>query len=135
MERVSKTFTSDLPQLTAMRAFVRETCGRAWGPDGDKALALLELALDEAAANVILHAYQGQGGLPVELTVEVGPERACVGLFHEGAGFDPQSAPPPVFDASHETGYGMYLIRQAVDEVEYCCDDRGRHGIRLVKKR
>ncbi|MCI0455969.1 MAG: ATP-binding protein [Gemmataceae bacterium] len=150
MERVSKEFASDLPQLAAIRAFVRQECVRAWcrgvsaettpptadeAQKGEEALARLELALGEAAANIILHAYRGQGGRPIEVRVEAAPEQVCVWLFHEGEGFDPQSAPPPVFDGSHETGFGLYLIRQCVDEVEYCRDERGRHGVRLLKKR
>jgi anti-sigma regulatory factor (Ser/Thr protein kinase) len=135
MERVSKEFASDLAQLGAMRAFVREECVSAWGPEGEEALARLELALGEAAANIVLHAYRGQGGRPIEVSVEACPEQVCVWLFHEGEGFDPQAAPPPVFDGSHESGFGLYLIRQCVDEVEYCRDERGRHGVRLLKKR
>jgi hypothetical protein len=29
----------------------------------------------------------------------------------------------------------LYLIQQAVDELVFFDDERGRHGIRLVKKR
>ncbi len=59
MEGVTREFASDLLQLPAMRAFVREVCNRAWGPGGEEAPARLELALDEAAANIMLHAYRG----------------------------------------------------------------------------
>jgi anti-sigma B factor antagonist len=42
---------------------------------------------------------------------------------------------PPAFDGSRQGGFGVYLIKQTVDEVHYFCDARGRCGVRLVKKR
>ncbi len=56
-------------------------------------------------------------------------------LWHGGRGFDPQAAPPPVFDGSRESGFGLYLIQQSVDDVQYFREEHGRHGVRLIKKR
>jgi anti-sigma regulatory factor (Ser/Thr protein kinase) len=89
--------------------------------------------VSEAAANVILHAYRRQPGRPIELTVEADPDRASVCLCHEGEGFDPESVPAPVFDQGRESGFGLHVIRQSVDEVQYFVDERGRRGVRLVK--
>ncbi len=136
MERVTREFASDVRELTAMRALVRDACRRAWGPDvGAEALAQLELALAEAAANIILHAYAGEAGQPIELAVEAGADSVCVALYHHGRDFDPDKVAPPVFDGSREGGFGVYLIRESVDAVDYFRDDRGRCGIRLVKNR
>ena len=136
MERAARDFSSDLSQLAAMREFVREVCQRAWGPGaGAEALDGLQLAVSEAAANAILHAYHGEGGRPIELAVEAHPDRASVCLYHEGESFDPASAPPPVFGQGRESGFGLYVIKQSVDEVRYLVDERGRPGICLVKNR
>jgi anti-sigma regulatory factor (Ser/Thr protein kinase) len=136
MEQVTQQFQSDLRQLGAVRALIRDVCGRAWGVGTEEEqIAQLELAVDEAAANVILHAYRGEAGLPVEVVVTGEPEQVCVLLFHQGEPFDPSVVAPPAFDGSRESGFGLYLIRQAVDELMFFQDERGRHGIRLVKKR
>jgi anti-sigma regulatory factor (Ser/Thr protein kinase) len=136
MEQDTREFSSELRQLAAVRALVRDVCRRAWGESIDEDwLAQLELAVDEAAANVVLHAYQGKAGLPVEVVVAADADRVSVTLFHQGEPFDPNAVAPPAFDGSRESGFGLYLIRQAVDDLVFFDDERGRHGIRLVKKR
>ena len=136
MVQMRQEFMSDLRLLAEMRAFVREGCRRAWGVEGDHdALHQLDLAVTEAATNIIRHAYRGEPGRPIEMVFESDGDRVCVGLFHEGEEFDPEEAPPPAFDGSREGGFGLYLIQQAVDEVRYFRDERGRNGLYLIKKR
>jgi serine/threonine-protein kinase RsbW len=118
-----------------MRAFLRDACGRAWGEGDGEAIALLELAAHEAATNVIRHAYQGEGGRPIELVIDVNDEQACVTILHRGRDFDPDAVRPPDFDGSREGGFGLYLIMQSVDDVSFCRDEDGRCGVRLVKAR
>jgi anti-sigma regulatory factor (Ser/Thr protein kinase) len=67
--------------------------------------------------------------------VEADAEQVSVTLCHAGKPFDPEAAAPPVFDGSREDGFGLYLIRQSVDEVRYGQDDKGRCLIHLVQKR
>jgi anti-sigma regulatory factor (Ser/Thr protein kinase) len=136
MEQRTQEFPSELRHLAAVRALVREVCRHAWGDTIDEEwLVKLELAVDEAASNVVLHAYEGQTGLPIEVAVAADADQVCVTLFHQGKPFDPDAVAPPAFDGSRESGFGLYLIRQAVDELAFFQDERGRHGIRLVKKR
>jgi anti-sigma regulatory factor (Ser/Thr protein kinase) len=136
MGRVSREFSSELRQLPEMRAFLRECCRDLWHLPADQAaIAQIELALDEAATNIILHAYEGEKGRPVEVMIEAGEDRISVTLYHCGRDFDPECVEPPVFDGSRESGFGLYLIQESVDEVHYFHDDCGRCGICLVKKR
>jgi serine/threonine-protein kinase RsbW len=136
MVQMKQDFTSDLRQLGEMRAFVREGCRRAWGLSGDHdTLHQLDLAVTEAATNIIRHAYRGELGRPIELAFDAGERELCIGLYHQGEEFDPSQAEPPSFDGSREGGFGLYLIRQAVDDVRYFRDERGRCGLQLIKKR
>jgi anti-sigma regulatory factor (Ser/Thr protein kinase) len=136
VEQLRRQYRSDLQQLPDMRAFVREACQQVWqGPADTEPINRLELAVDEAATNVILHSYQGQTDQRIELIVEVDAEQASVTLLHCGRAFDPQAVPPPVFDGSRESGFGLYLIRQSVDDVQYFRHEDGRNGVRLIKKR
>jgi anti-sigma regulatory factor (Ser/Thr protein kinase) len=136
MERATRAFSSDLAQLAEIRAFVRGVCARAWGaPPGDEALCELDLAVSEAASNIIRHAYRGQTGQPIELVVDAGADSARISMYHRGQDFDPTKAAPPVFDGTREGGFGLYLITQSVDEVVYARDGSGRCETRLVKNR
>lgn len=137
MESLRREYTSDVRQIGEMRDFVRDSCRRAWGDnaENEEGLGLLILALDEAAANIILHAYEKQAGQPIEMIVEIDAAEVGVSLHHRGRDFDPTTARPPDFDGSRECGFGLYLIQQSVDEVRYFHDEQGRCAIRLVKKR
>jgi anti-sigma regulatory factor (Ser/Thr protein kinase) len=136
MEHVTREFPSELRQVGAVRTLVHDTCRRAWGADApEEALMRLQLAVSEAVANVILHGYEGKGDQPFEVVIAAGPHDIHVSLFHQGKAFDPSEVRPPSFDGSREGGFGVYLIRQAVDEVTYFQDERGRQGMRMVKKR
>lgn len=120
MVQIKQQYSSDLCQLPGMRALVRDVCRRNWGEqDHEEALAQLELAFQEAACNIIAHAYQGDPGQPIELVIEADDEQACVTLYHYGLDFDPGSVAAPSFDGSREGGFGIYLIHQSVDEVRY----------------
>jgi serine/threonine-protein kinase RsbW len=135
MEPLTHSFTSDARQLANIRKFLRDACLGAWGSEAGEAIAALELALDEAVANIILHAYEGEPGRPIELLIETGPEQVSVSVFHEGKGFDPTAVPPPVFDGSRQGGFGLYLMKQTVEEVTFLAGPDDRHGVRLVKRR
>ena len=50
---------------------------------------LLAQALSEAAANVILHSYQGEAGRSIELIVDTDADRISLSLYHQGRDFEP----------------------------------------------
>jgi anti-sigma B factor antagonist len=81
------------------------------------------------------HAYQGEAGRPIHVVVDATPDQVCVWLYHYGRDFDPSSVKPPVLDGSQLGGYGVYLIKQSVDDVHYFRDADGRCGVRLFKRR
>jgi len=135
MVQVRQRYTSNLQHLSQMRGLILQVCRDIWCPVADaQALHQLELAVQEAATNIIRHAYRGQPDQPIQLILEADPEQICVGLHYQGPPFDPTSVPPPVFDGSRQGGFGVYLIGQLVDEVSYSHEE-GRSGVRLVKKR
>lgn len=136
MEAHRRAYTSELHHLAAMRAQVRQACARAWGDSLEEleAIDLLALALNEAVSNIIRHSYRNEAGRPIEVAVEVDEAGATVKIAHEGAEFDPNRTLPPSFDGSRTGGFGVYLIGQAVDEVDYARDG-GQCVIRLLKRR
>jgi serine/threonine-protein kinase RsbW len=136
MVESTRTFPSDLAQLAPMREFVDAACRRAWAVDADDdTLSQLQVAMQEAATNIIRHAYDGKPGEPIQLTVAADERMARVVLSHFGREFDPKSVPEPSFDGSRFGGFGIYLIERLVDEVAYTHDNDGCNGVLLVKNR
>lgn len=135
MGQVTQKYSSDFNQLGQMRMLVRQACREAWlVGDDDEILDQIELALQEAATNVIRHAYEGALDRPIQVVVDADPRQVRISLFHEGRPFDPAMAEPPAFDGSRLGGWGLYLIEQLMDEVSYSFES-GRNEVRLVKNR
>jgi phosphoserine phosphatase RsbU/P len=126
---------SDLKELSRARAFIREFCARLDQPPGEDTVNQLELAVTEAASNVMRHAYGGRSDRRIQLDAEAYEDRIVLRLHHLGQSFDPEAVRPPSFDGSREGGFGMFIISQSMDEVRYHRDERGRHCISMVKKR
>lgn len=135
MVQLRESYTSDLRQLSHMRGLIVRSCRNIWGNDVEpQVINELELAVQEAATNIIRHAYQGEPGHPIHMQLYVDPEQVQIALDYIGPAFNPESVPPPVFDGTRMGGFGVYLIRQLVDDVVYTHDD-GRCRISLMKKR
>jgi serine/threonine-protein kinase RsbW len=127
---------SDLREVRQLRAFVRRFCEALRDPVPERALIdALELAVSEAASNIIQHAYQGRPDQSIHLEAEALADAVVVRLRHLGAGFDPAAVEPPALDGTRESGFGTYIISRSVDQVGYYRDQRGRHCVSLVKNR
>ena len=136
LARAELELRSDLAELRRARAFVRAVCSALPGtPLAADRVAELELAVNEAASNIMKHAYHGRTDQRIHLEAETFPDQVVIRLHHIGDPCDPSSVPPPALDGSQESGFGLYLITQSVDDVRYYCDARGRNCIALVKSR
>jgi len=127
---------SDLAHLRRVRAFVREVCHLL--PDNvlaDPEIAGLELAVNEAASNIMKHAYHGRRDQRIQLDGDAYADRIAIRLHHLGDPFELTTVPPPALDGSRESGFGIYLMTNSVTEVKFSRDDRGQHCIALVQNR
>ena len=128
--------TSSVKALAPLRAFVRTFCQKLpVSVLDEESLCQLELAVTEAASNIMRHAYQGRTDQRIRVIVEAFPERIVLRLWHCGTTFDPRAVPPPAFDGSREHGFGVYIMTRCVDEVRYVRDAQGENGICLVQRR
>ena len=136
LARAELEISSDLNELARARAFVREVCRTLPGPAlEEESVSQLELAITEAASNVMRHAYRGRPEQLIQLDAEVFADRIVLRLHHLGETFDPGAVKTPAFDGTQDGGFGMYIIAQSVDDVQYYRDERGRNCISLVKNR
>ena len=133
---------SDLGELATLWEFIRGFGRRLaeadpqspWLAQEDR-LFHLELAANEAASNIIKHAYEGQSDRKIEVVAEAYEDQISLHLYHEGTPFDPEAVSPPSFDGSREGGFGVFIIQQSVDEVNYTRDEQGRNCISLLLRR
>ena len=124
---------SDLKELSRAREFVRTFCRHLPSPVNEDSVGALELAVTEVCSNIIKHAYHGRADQWIHLEAEAFPGSVSIRLHHLGDSFDPSTVSPPALDGSQESGFGIYLITQSVDEVRYYRDERGRNCVALVK--
>jgi sigma-B regulation protein RsbU (phosphoserine phosphatase) len=123
-------------ELRRARGFVEGFCRALPGrPLGEDAVTSLVLAADEAACNIMKHAYQGRDDQRIDILAEAFRDRVAIRLRYQGAPFDPSTIPPPSFDGSRECGFGVFMIASSVDAVRYYRDDLRRSCIRLEKRR
>jgi anti-sigma regulatory factor (Ser/Thr protein kinase) len=127
------TMTSEAQQLARTRSWL-------WTQLVGQALPLEEcssvlVAVGEICNNVIKHAYSGEPGRPIAITLSVFPDRFVVDVEDEGAPYDPRNYAPPDLDAVPERGVGLFLVQHSVDEVAFdVARARGRRWT-LVKYR
>ena len=134
LARAEIEIRSALTDLSRAREFVRTFCHHLPGsPLDEESVAELELAVNEAASNIMKHAYHGRADQWIHLEAEAFPGQVLIQLHHLGDPCDPSAVPPPAFDGSRESGFGIYLITKSVDDVRYYRDERGRNCIALVK--
>lgn len=127
---------SSLSELAKARQFVREfCCHNAQASLDDAEICQLELAVHEAAVNIIRHSYENLTGERILIEALRSGDRFIVCLNHWGKSFDPDSVHPPSFDGEAETGFGLFIIKSFVDQVSYIRNELGKSTVCLVKRR
>jgi anti-sigma regulatory factor (Ser/Thr protein kinase) len=130
---VSIRIPSDPKQLYLMRRLVQEV-SHAHGFTEEEVKRIV-LAMDEACANVIRHAYAGD---PTgTIVIEAGPLED--GVFFEvtdrGRKVDPETIKPRSLDEVQPGGLGTHFIRAVMDEVSYDTTSGPGTRLRMVKRR
>lgn len=91
------------------------------------------LASFEAATNILRHAkpYFSDATIACRLSQRAG--EFSVELIYPGAQFAPPADPKPDFSGNSEGGFGLYIIQNCVDRIEYASPLPGVSSIRLTK--
>lgn len=109
------TIPSRLECIDGARRWVAERV-RAAGL-GDDPVGEIELALTEALANVIEHAYAGDTAQRIVVGVEACDDRLLVRVRDWGTVADSGAFASRDLDDPGEGGYGVYLMEQLMDDV------------------
>ncbi len=102
----------------------------------NKALYAIELALDEACANIIDHGYEGEGKGSIDIGLSLEDSLFVIKVEDKGQAFDPETIPPPdltsPLEIRSERGLGVYTMRKLMDRVDFSrCE--GKNCLLLVK--
>jgi serine/threonine-protein kinase RsbW len=129
------TLPANLDALAQISLFITDAASGA-GLD-ERATWQMQLAVDEAATNIIQHAYDGDVPGEISLTWRSGDERFIVELRDQGRGFNPNDIPQPDLLSPLEEreigGLGIYLMTRLMDEVHFDFDPRDGNLVTMVK--
>lgn len=132
--RYRGNFLCDLDHLEKIRKFLYKFLEVKLGKDTPAEFTdALVLATNEAVTNIFNHAYQGQSGNPLEVELSVSASSVKVNLIHEGSAFAGRSTQREEIDIRQDSGFGLFIMEQAVDRVEYLRLDDTRNAIVLEK--
>ncbi len=114
-------FAAKFENLDEIREFVGEIARK--GGFSDKDVYNIQLATDEAASNIIEHAYQNKPGGVLDLSCGVKGDVITIILTDHGKSFDPSGVPAPDLHADLSDrkigGLGIFLMRKLMDEIYY----------------
>lgn len=85
----------------------------------------LKSAVTEAATNAILHGSPEGPRNHVRVSFHMDQRELIIEVADQGGGFDPAAIPIPVAAELRENGYGLHIMRQSMDRVEFFRNEAG----------
>ncbi len=140
METVDKKFTLQVPSSTENLALIREFVSSAAKQAGfdEKEVGRLELAVDEACANVIEHAYGQDVSKEVIVRARLDENEFSIDIEDTGKGFDPASVNQEeleqLINKRKTGGLGMRLMKTLMDEVRYEIEPGKKNALHMSKR-
>ncbi|MFQ5708355.1 MAG: SpoIIE family protein phosphatase [bacterium] len=103
----------------------------------DKLINAFKLAIDEAATNIIRHAYREKEGL-ITIRAIVKKKSLTIALIDQGTFFDPKRVKDPDLKRyvaiGKKGGLGIFIMRKLMDEIDYRKTEEGNE-LRVTKYR
>jgi len=117
----SRVFHARVEELPQILAFVTSQIKNSSCPESFR--MKLEIVIEEAIVNIIMHAYENRQGM-VEISYECEPsDKITVTLKDQGIFFNPVLAYHPVENLTLEErkigGLGIPFMMEIMDKVEY----------------
>ena len=122
--------------LDEIRDFVAQVARD--GGFSDKGIYSIQLVADEAATNIIEHAYQGVTDGQIEITCEMRGADLVITMRDHGKYFDFTKVKKPDLKADLSErqigGLGIFLMRKLMDEVNYRSSGSG-NLLTMIKRK
>jgi len=133
----SVRFAAKFDYLDEIREFVGGIA--RGGGFSDKDVYNIQLATDEAASNIIEHAYENQPEGVLELSCGMRGDVIIIILIDHGESFDPSEIPLPDLKADLSDrkigGLGIFLMRKLMDEVHYEPKSDKSNVLTMIKRK
>jgi serine/threonine-protein kinase RsbW len=131
------TFPARFVFLDEIREFVADVARE--GGFTEKEIYSLQLAADEAASNIIEHAYAGVSNADLDVSCDMHGDTLTITMRDNGKPFDPSKVKKPDLKADLSDrqigGLGVYLMRKLMDEVHYKSNSRTGNLLTMTKRR
>jgi serine/threonine-protein kinase RsbW len=135
--RIKISIESQLVNLPILRKAIRGLC--SFVIQDEQVFQDIDLCLNEALSNVIYHAYRNEPGHEIEIIITLHPKEFVFQIIDLGLKNPQENVPSALnpdlnnLDSLQESGRGLFLIHQLMDEVVYKSEkDR---NILLLRKR
>jgi serine/threonine-protein kinase RsbW len=129
-------FPARFEYLNEIREYVGQMAATAGFTDKD--IYSIQLASDEAASNIIEHAYAGLADSSFEVNCSFERNRLIITFLDHGKSFDITKISKPDLKADLSKrkigGLGIYLMRKLMDDVRYEVTGTG-NLLTLIKKK
>ncbi|MFQ5628544.1 MAG: ATP-binding protein [bacterium] len=139
MPRKQKKYRLKFPSQSDNLEIIRDAVSRIAEKAGfdENNINMIELAVDEACANVVNHAFQESGSQPINIEITVGAKKFIIVVSDRGKGFDLQKLRKPdmkeYISSKRVGGLGIHIIQTLMDEVQFHSESgKGTH-VRMVK--
>jgi serine/threonine-protein kinase RsbW len=132
---ISRKFAGQFSSLEVMSEFVAQAAQTAGL--GVPEVYAVQLAVDEAATNIIEHGYGGEGRGEIECIFEIIPEGLRVTLRDYGRPFAPEDIPEPTLNVPLEEvkprGLGLFFMRKFMDDVRFEFSAQAGNAVIMTK--
>jgi serine/threonine-protein kinase RsbW len=133
----NKTFPAKFEFLDEIRDLVGQVAAN--GGFNEKAIYSLQLAADEAASNIIEHAYEGVSDATLDIHCDMQGDSIIITMRDTGKPFDPSKVKQPDIKADLSDrqigGLGVYLMRKLMDDVSYKSNSKTGNLLTMTKRR
>lgn len=140
MAAIERKFTLKVPSSTENLALIREfvtSIGKQARMD-ETDISELELAVDEACANVIEHAYGHDISKEVMIRAIFDETEVRISVIDTGLGFDPNKLKSESLEQlvsqRKSGGLGIRLIKSLMDDVSYEIIPGQKNELHMTKK-
>ncbi|MFQ5864980.1 MAG: SpoIIE family protein phosphatase [bacterium] len=103
----------------------------------DRIINAFKLAIDEAATNIIRHAYRDHDGF-ITIRAIVKRNSLTIVIIDQGTYFDPKRVKEPnlkrYIDIGKKGGLGIFIMRKVMDDIDYRRSEEGNE-LRITKYR
>lgn len=139
LSNTHKIYQIKVPSETDNLELVREVVAKVAAKEGfgKDEVSRIELAVDEACANVIKHAYGNDTKKYIDILLEKEDDKLVVVVTDHGRGFNPNAIKQPNMEEYlkkfSKGGLGIFLMETLMDQVEFDIKPGVKNQVRMIK--